>query len=245
MTLRASLLALALIGGLHASATAAPLPAPACELSNAVVLVHGYRDTGRIFGPMGRRLTARGFRVYTPTLAPSDGSVPLDTLAARLSAYVDATLPAGACFGLVGYSMGGLVARAYAQALPDSGRVTSLVTLSTPHRGTLSAYTRRGPGTRQMRPGSAFLRALDANAGRLADVPFTSFWTPLDLVIVPASSSRVPFAAGGPVFEVAHPMMYLSPRVARRVAAALRAAERARAAPTPAGPGTARPTAAG
>ena len=191
------------------------------DRSPSVVLVHGYGDDRRAMLKMARGLAARGYRVHAPTLRPSDGTVPLDTLSVRLGAYVARHVPADACVALVGHSMGGLVARAYVQRHAPPGRVAALVTAGSPHRGTLTAFARRGPGVRQMRPGSAFLRGLGRDPGGLAGVPFTSLWTPLDLMIVPAGSSRVRGATNAVLWLPAHPSMRLHRRAVRRVAEAL------------------------
>jgi hypothetical protein len=62
--------------------------------------------------------------------------------------------------------MGGLVARAAAIADPGGRRarlrIRRLFTLGTPHRGArITPYLAPDPASRQMRPGSAFLGALD------------------------------------------------------------------------------------
>ena len=208
---------LVLVGG----GAARPAGAEACRpgvQGMSVVLVHGYGDDRRAMLPMARGLAARGYRVHAPTLRPSTGAAPLDTLAVRLGAYVAAHVPPGACVALVGHSMGGLVARAYAQRYAPPGRVAALVTAGSPHHGTLTAFARGGPGVRAMRPGSAFLRGLGRDPGGLAGVPFTSLWTPLDGMIVPAGSSRVRGEANVALWLPAHPSMRLHPRAVRRVA---------------------------
>ena len=68
-----------------------------------------------------------------------------------------------------------------------------------------------------MRPGSRFLEDLNRDVEMLDRISFTSIWTPLDLMIVPANSSRV--AAGRPirVRTLAHPLLVRDPRVLRLV----------------------------
>jgi len=78
-----------------------------------------------------------------------------------------------------------------------------------------------GPGGRQMRPGSDFLRELERDVDQLESVKFTSFYTPLDLVIVPARSSEMPQARNVRMWAAMHPSFILERRCIRAVAAAL------------------------
>ena len=87
--------------------------------------------------------------------------------------------------------MGGLVSRYYVQRLGGMNRVGRLITISTPHRGTYWALANGNVGSRQMRPGSEFLRELNRDAGVLERVQHASIWTPLDLMILPPWSSRL------------------------------------------------------
>jgi triacylglycerol esterase/lipase EstA (alpha/beta hydrolase family) len=82
---------------------------------------------------------------------------------------------------LVCHSMGGLVARTY---LRRHGRdaVQRVVTIDTPHHGTVFATLGRGPNARQMRNASEFVRAL----GRGDEpVEFVCFASHHDNLIVP------------------------------------------------------------
>jgi len=172
-----------------------------------VVLVHGIWDSSDAFVPMAGWLRTRGFRPLAVDLTPSDGTVGLDELARQLAAFVDHQLPDGETFDLVGFSMGGLVGRYYVQRLGGAARVGRLITISAPHRGTCMAYASRNPASRQMRPRSAFLKDLNGDVALLARVRCASIWTPLDLMIVPAGSSRLGVGDHFRIPVVAHPLM--------------------------------------
>ena len=73
-------------------------------------------------------------------------------------------------------------------------------------------------GGRQMRPGSDFLRDLARDSDRLSEVQFTSFYTPLDLIIVPARSSEMGEAFNVRVWAALHPSLILEKRCLRAVA---------------------------
>lgn len=160
--------------------------------AHPVVLVPGYRDNSVVFRRLTHYLHEEGFKVHPLTLHPSDGRVPLNRLAEQVEHYVSTTFPNGDVLNFVGFSMGGIVVRYYLQRLGGLARAERLVTLGSPHRGTWMAYYSGRPGVRQMRPGSPFLQDLAQDEAQLDQIQFTSIWTPLDLTIVPSSSSVIP-----------------------------------------------------
>jgi triacylglycerol lipase len=99
--------------------------------------------------------------------------------------------------------------------------VAKFVTMATPHHGTHMARLGGLPGWLQMRPGSEFLRDLASDANMLRDVNFTSLYTPLDAIIVPARSSEMPQARNVRMWAAMHPSFILERRCIRAVAAAL------------------------
>jgi triacylglycerol lipase len=204
-----------------------PDPEPVRD-RHPVLLVHGIWKSGRAFRAMERYLTKRGFAVHTIDLVPNDGRAPIETLARQVEAFVEARIPAGAPLDLVGFSMGGVVSRYYLQRLGGIERVRRFVTISSPHHGTLTAYLRRLPGALQMRPKSEFLRDLDSDVQMLERIDVTSIWTPLDLMILPSDSSRLPIGREVLVAAPVHALMLHDPRSLRAVADALSAPLRAR-----------------
>jgi triacylglycerol lipase len=158
-----------------------------------VVLVPGIWDTSSVFDRMTARLEKAGWSVCAVSLKPNDGSVTLEQSADDLRRLIDARLGPRGSLDMVAFSMGGLVARYYAQRLGGLERMSHLVTISTPHCGTRTAYLQPFPGVREMRPGSPFMLDLDRDAAGLARISVTSIWSPLDILIFPAVSSRLPF----------------------------------------------------
>jgi len=156
-----------------------------------VVLVHGFGDTGRLFRRLWLDLEARGHLCHAPTLRPRDGGLGMEDLSGKLASFIRANVPRGAPAALVGFSMGAIVARHYLQARLDAGSARAFFSIAGPHRGTISAYLHGGVGVRQMRPGSAFLRDLEAGAGALRGLPVFTYRTPFDLMVVPSRSSRI------------------------------------------------------
>jgi len=180
---------------------------------NPVVLVHGLGDTTSLFRHMTFWLQRKGLRVHSLNLIPNNGDAGLDELAEQLATYIATVFPAGQAIDLVGFSMGGLVARFYLQRMNGVERVQRFITIASPHNGTWAAFFRSNPGARQMRPGSDFLRDLNRDAATLERIRVTSIWTPFDLMIIPASSSEWTAARSIRVGVAAHPLMVRDRRV--------------------------------
>ena len=189
---------------------------------NPVVLVHGLTDTNAIFKPMTAYLQKQGWVVHSLDLIPSNGDCELDRLAQQLDTYIQLTLPNQQPFDLIGYSMGGIVSRYYVQQLGGLDRVQRFITIASPHNGTLTAYLSQRPGCLQMRPNSLFLNSLNRDTQMLEKLNFTSIWTPMDLMIVPATSSRMQVGQDVQVNVPLHRWMVQDFRGLEAVASALR-----------------------
>ena len=119
--------------------------------------------------------------------------------------------------------MGGVVCRYYLQRLSGVDHVERFVAISAPNYGSWLAYASNKPGCVQMRPGSTFLRDLDAGKASLSKVAVTTIWTPLDLTILPAKSSRLSIGRENRMWVVAHPLMVRSRQCLGVIAEALEA----------------------
>lgn len=157
-----------------------------------------------------------------PDLQPSSGRKGLDELAKMLEVYIDDHLPPEEPFSLVGFSMGGLVCRYYLQRLDGMRRVRRFISLSTPHNGSWVAYLVANRGCRQMRPGSPFLNDLNKDVHTLERVRVVSIWTPLDLSILPAWSSRLPIGTELKLGVVMHRFMIKNKHVLEELSQLLR-----------------------
>lgn len=203
-----------------------------------LVLVHGIFDNGGLFRHLLGRLSRHGHDCYAPSLKPADARHGIADLAGKLRGLIDARWGPEAPIGLIGFSMGCLIARYYLQELDGQRRGRVLFAISGPHRGSLSAWCYVGRGAREMRPGSAFLRGLEASEHRLAGMPLYSYHTPFDLMILPPASSRWPRAVHLSARAPLHSLMVRDPAVCSDIEARLaqlerreRAAEAARITP--------------
>ena len=126
-----------------------------------VVLVHGLIDNRSIFAVMRRSLRRRGFtQVCSWNYSPLSSDIA--RCAADLGAHIERVCEQTGHerVHVVGHSLGGLIARYHLQRQGGDRRMESLVTLGTPHQGSLLAHVVPTPMIRQLRPGSAVLQEL-------------------------------------------------------------------------------------
>lgn len=160
-----------------------------------VVLVHGIIDNRSIFVVLARALRRRGFgTVHAVNYRFVTGIVGDVRGAARdLGDHIERICAATGAerVHVVGHSLGGLIARYYVQRLGGDARVDTLVTLGTPHRGSLIAHL-LPPTTmpRQLQPGSDLLRELEEPA-RDCRTRFLAVWSRMDQLIIPQRHARL------------------------------------------------------
>jgi triacylglycerol lipase len=178
--------------------------------ARAIVLVHGFFCNRALWNPWMRRLRAAGVPYLAIDLEPVYGSideyVPLiDAAVARATAATDrAPL-------IVGHSMGGIATRAWwrAQGAAADARVAHVITIGSPHQGTLTAFFATGLNARQMRLGSPWLAQLAADEPAERYARFTCFWSHCDNIAMPSSTATLPGADnrhidGAPHVALAH-----------------------------------------
>lgn len=173
-----------------------------------ILLVHGIIDNHAIFRVLKRRLRRKGFgTVVTVNYSPTTNDI--RQAAVALAAEVEAlvALTGYERMHVVGHSLGGLIARYYAQRLGGDERVHTLVTLGTPHCGSLHAHLLPVRIGRQLRPGSDLMTELELPA-RNCRTRFVAYWSDFDQVIVPHSSARLDHpdlnARNIPIHNVGH-----------------------------------------
>ncbi len=190
-------------------------------LRNPVLLIHGIFDTQAIFKTMTSYLSQRGWEVHCLNLIPNDGRLGLERLAQQVADYINHRFSSEQPVDLVGFSMGGIVSRYYVQRLGGIERIQRLITISSPHHGTLTGYLYPTLAASQMRSNSPFLQDLNQDLETLDRINFTSIWTPYDGMIVPAQSSQMPVGQEFTVNVLVHAWMVSDPKCLVRVEEAL------------------------
>jgi triacylglycerol esterase/lipase EstA (alpha/beta hydrolase family) len=172
-----------------------PDPLPQTGMSLPVVLAHGYFSNRGYFGPLVRALEERGVSpVFTPDFPSLFVGIEdyVDELHAAIEKLAAAT--GQPRIVLVCHSMGGLAAREYMRR-HGAARIAKLVTIASPHHGTVMASLGLGENSRQMRRGSAFLEMLARHESRdPPGMPATSIYSVHDNLVAPQDTSRLPWA---------------------------------------------------
>lgn len=200
-----------------------PVPAPA---RGPVLLIHGVLVNDGIWIPFRRYLSRSGIApVYTLNYGPPLADI--ERFAEQLDAKIDAIRVATGAERvlLIGHSMGGLVARAYLRRF-GGRRVARLITLGTPHHGSVLAYLFPGRSLAQLRPRNAWLAELNG-ADVTASVPITSVWSRHDSMVAPQASSVLERAQNVALVGIAHNALLTNREVRALVAAGIASTRRA------------------
>ena len=156
-----------------------------------IVLVPGLADNVAVFTRLRPALEDCGVGpvvafAYTPV-----GDV--RSIAAKLAEQVEqlCVITGASRVRLVGHSLGGLIARYYVQRLGGDARVDLVVTVATPHRGTIAAWLLPPlPLVRQLRPDSELYAEL-AEPAPTCRTRFVTFSSSEDAVILPARNGQL------------------------------------------------------
>jgi triacylglycerol esterase/lipase EstA (alpha/beta hydrolase family) len=170
-------------------------PRPTSTSRVPILLVHGYFSNRGYFRALVGALEARGVEpVFAPNFRAAFATI--EDFASQLDREIE-RIAAGTGrekLVLVCHSMGGLAARAYLCG-HGADRVAKLITIASPHHGTVHALFAAGANARQMRRGSRFLAAICANeAQRAPQCGVTSIYSPHDNLVAPQETSRLAWA---------------------------------------------------
>lgn len=156
-----------------------------------ILLVHGIMDNRSVFAVFRRTLRRRGFgAVHAVNYSLWTGDI--RAAARQLRRHVEQVCEQAGTdrVHIVGHSLGGMIARYYVQRMGGSAVVDTLVTLGSPHRGTLAAHLVPTPLARQLRPGSDLMHELALPAPG-CPTRFLVVWSRLDHMVVPQRNARL------------------------------------------------------
>lgn len=185
-----------------------------------VLLLHGYGCNNGYWIRMSKALRAARIHHLAIDLEPPMGSI--DEYVERIHAAVNSLCASSKQRQLiiVGHSMGGLAARAYLRAY-SSARIAKVITLGTPHHGTVLAAFGIGRNAQQMLrtrsangdQGSAWLRALAEAEDAQLRSRFVSIYSHHDNIVAPQTSSVLPGAKNLALHGIGHVFMPHHPHV--------------------------------
>ena len=177
-------------------------PAPA-RVDVPVLLLHGVLCNAGVWSRMRANLTQRGVEgIYSLSYGPPLASI--EEFADQLGRKIDAVLAAthAASTIVVAHSMGGLVVRAYIRR-HGIGKLARVLTLGAPHHGSVHAWLMIGTSLGQLRPGNAWLAALNREPLDPA-LRFVSLWSWHDSMVAPQTSSELPGAVDVAMIGIGH-----------------------------------------
>lgn len=190
-----------------------------------IILVHGVVDNRSIFTVLRRSLRGRGFgRTYALNYSPLTDDI--SEVAERLGTLIEEVCERTGYdrVHIIGHSMGGLAARYYVQRLGGDRNVHTVVTLGTPHSGSIVARFVPWPVARQMRPGNALIKELEEPAPGCR-TRFIAIWSDLDQLVLPQRNARIQHpdlhARNVLIRGVGHMSLPVDRRVVRVISAAL------------------------
>ncbi len=190
---------------------------PRSSERRTLVLVHGLGANRSSFFALQAYLRLSGFRDQLATSYRPRGSI--EALALQLKRTIDDRVRGGR-IDVIAHSMGGLVARFYAEHLGGARRVDRLITLGTPHRGSYGAARAPSDLVRQLDPTSPFIRRLNASPPP-AGLHVTSIAAGRDALVQPGDSALCPHGEQHTFPDLGHVGLLFSPRVFGVVGAAL------------------------
>jgi triacylglycerol lipase len=162
------------------------------------VLVHGMLDSSRVFNRLRQHLGQSKRRLLAPDLPLRCGITPIAESAALLGEQIEAAFGADQPIDLCGFSMGGVIARTWIQLRGGHRRTRRFTSVASPHQGTLTANpwpSRLLAGIADLKHGSALLQQLNGDLSSLEAIECCSFYSDLDLVVVPGRRAVLPVGA--------------------------------------------------
>jgi AcrR family transcriptional regulator len=187
-----------------------------------IVFVHGLLGHPGNFRPLARYLRNQGHsRLYGIGLPYGIG---VHNQALELSEFIEEVLWVNDLYGeqvdIVAHSRGGIVSRLALDHFETGQRVANLVTVGTPHRGTVTARYGRGVELDELRPES------DVVARLHQQLPWTGprlvcLWSDADPLVVPPTHAQVPGAINVQLTGLSHCQLLLWPSGWRAAHAAL------------------------
>ena len=160
-----------------------------------LVLVHGLWDTPQLFDKLLHCLGGNRWPILRPYLPSQLGKLPIFTLAKHLDQQIRSNYGASGIVDLLGFSMGGIIARTWIQHLGGYRRLRRFISVGSPQNGSLLASAWPGEllrGIADLKPNSALLNDLNNDFKKLSHIDCCSFYCVFDLMVLPGWRATLP-----------------------------------------------------
>ena len=185
------------------------------------MLVHGLLDTPAVFNGLKRELGERRQPLLIPALPLRLGRTPVEAAAELLGSHIEAAFGTDEPIDLLGFSIGGVIARCWIQLLGGHRRTRRFVSVGSPQQGTLTALpwpARVFGGIADLKWGSALLEQLNGNLDALRRIECHSFYSALDLAVLPGWRAVLPVGARTMLPVLTHPQLLRDPAAIKPLA---------------------------
>ena len=174
-----------------ASVDGASATATVNVLHDPIVFMHGFGASGSVFNSTVDKFKADGWTDSPLVTWTYDSNQSNAAIAQLLATKIDSLLAATGAkkVDIIAHSMGGLSSRYYTKNLGGADKVDAFVALATPNHGTTVANICPIISCVEMRPGSAFLAALNADDETPGSPRYATWWTPCDQTTTPPEST--------------------------------------------------------
>ena len=160
-----------------------------------IILLHGLWNNPNIFTPLVKKLEGFNIKIHAPFFPHCFGKVDLLDLAKILDEYISKNLESNIKVNLLGFSMGGLIARIWLQKMNGASKTKRFISVGSPHKGTFIAQIMPYylfAGIAQMKRKSSLIMELNSDYSSLKDIECISFFCPWDLMVLPGWQAILP-----------------------------------------------------
>lgn len=189
--------------------------------SPPLVLVHGLLDSPALFAALKRELGGGRHPLLCPALPLRLGRTPVQEAAALLGGHIEAAFGTGETIDLLGFSIGGVISRTWIQLLGGYRRTRRFLSVGSPQQGTLTALPWPAwpfGGIADLKAGSALLERLNGDLDPLRRIECHSFYSVLDLAVLPGWRAVLPVGACTMLPVLTHPQLLRDPAALRPLA---------------------------
>jgi triacylglycerol lipase len=178
--------------------------------ADPILFVHGWNSSGTVWNTMISRFQADGWTSAQLNNWSYNTAQSNATTAAQVRDKVDQILAAtGATkVDVITHSMGALSSRYYLKNLGGDLKVDEWVSLGGPNHGTDFANFCFDTSCGEMRIGSSFLAALNADDETPGAVNYRTWWSPCDDIINPDTSVAISGATNTKTACLSHSALY-------------------------------------
>jgi triacylglycerol lipase len=183
-----------------------------------LVLVHGLLDTPAVFNGLKRELGDQRQPLLIPALPLRLGATPVLESAEILGGHIEAAFGLAGPIDLLGFSIGGVIARTWIQLLGGHARTRRFISVGSPQQGTLTAQPwprQLFRGLADLRWGSSLLEQLNADLETLERIECHSFYSALDLAVLPGWRAVLPVGSCTMLPVLTHPQLLRDPSAIR------------------------------